>query len=355
MGLNVGLKDSIIRGYWTRPDMEYMKQGSQQKAPPLSQRLTPPMVLLSFVYLGLLTLLIPASLVDAPPLLPDPFYLLALYALAGLHVVFLAEFWYLYLTDDTDEKQTNYQLYAFLAALLPPLRMGARILPEKQQAWIPFKGWCTVSNELREHMAKVFYAPMALIALMVIPLVAMEFLNPDLVEANEWLYWSIDVAYRIIWLAFAIEYLVRVSIAFNRITYTKLHIIDLLIILLPLFAFMRLLRVLRVANLLKVNQLSRLSRIYRLRSGFAKTLRVLIFFRIYRRTNVKVLEKYLVKLEKEIAAHEREIARLRREIDEVEARLNGIKQEQTPADETTTPDRPKEIQAKENVDLPTSE
>lgn len=65
--------------------------------------------------------------------------------------------------------------------------------------------------------------------------------------------WAVWIAGAVIWLAFLLEYLIKVMLAESRIEYTKLNWLDIVIIVLPF------LRVFRVARL------ARTSRVFRLR------------------------------------------------------------------------------------------
>jgi len=289
---------------------------------PLSRLLTPWMVRLSVVSLALLALLVPASLIENQGLLTYQMTEAVLLVLTGLWLFFLAEFLVLGLFSHPSERRLRYQAYAFLAALIPPLRIGSRIIPHDPRIWLPLSGWKEVVQGYSETVARRFYAPMALIALLVVPLLAVEYLGARQVSENPWLFWVIDITYRVIWFAFALEFVVRVSVTSRKGTYCKKHVLDLVIILLPLVAFLRILRVLRLANVARVEQLSRMSRIHRLRSGLSKTFRALIIVKVFRRSNTRALERQLRRLNRELAEKELEVGKLKAEIAKVEADLH---------------------------------
>ena len=261
---------------------------TRKKEPiPLSRVLTPWMVRLSVVFLALLALLVPASLVETQGLLTDRLTSAVLLVLAGLWLFFLSEFLVLGLFSHSSERSLRYQAYAFLAALIPPLRIGSRIIPDDPRVWLPLSGWREAGQDYSERVARRFYAPMALIALLVLPLLAVEYLGARQIGTNPWLVWVIDITYRIIWFAFALEFAVRVSLASRKGAYCKKHLLDLVIILLPLVAFLRVLRVLRLARVSRLEQLGRMSRIHRLRSGVSKTFRALILVKVFRSASVR--------------------------------------------------------------------
>ena len=294
---------------------------------PLSRVLTPWMVRLSVAFMALLALLVPASLMESQGLLTEQVKQMIILVLAGLWLFSFSEFLVLGLFSHPSERKVRYQLYALLAALIPPLRIGSRIIPADPWVWLPVSGWKKAVQGYSEQVARRFYAPMALIALLVVPLLAVEYLGAQLASENPWLFWVIDIAYRIIWFAFALEFAVRVSLTSQKSAYCKKHLLDLVIILLPLVAFLRILRVLRLARVARLEQLGRMSRIHRLRSGVSKTFRVLIIVKLFRRATTKGLLKQLARLNGELKEKEREVELLRAEITGVEARLHHHREE----------------------------
>src|ERR1700693_2446536 len=63
--------------------------------------------------------------------------------------------------------------------LCPPLRLGARDACTWQRVWLPGWGWSVVNRDLQEHMEQKLNVPMILIALCVIPLLALDYYQPE--------------------------------------------------------------------------------------------------------------------------------------------------------------------------------
>src|SRR5262249_61667669 len=75
---------------------------------------------------------------------------------------------------------------------------------------------------------------------------------------------TLDIGTAVIWLAFALEFLVMASLAEDRINYCLCHWLDLAVVVLPLIDFLPILRLLRLRRLFEGQQVSRLGRLYRL-------------------------------------------------------------------------------------------
>ena len=101
-----------------------------------------------------------------------------------------------------------------------------------------------------------------------------------------WLRLALHVSTGLIWIAFSVGFIIRVSATHRKLVYIKKNWIDLAIVLLPLTSFLRSLRVIRAVKLAKfaqAQQLARIGRIYRLRSLAVKVLRALILFEFFHR------------------------------------------------------------------------
>ena len=68
----------------------------------------------------------------------------------------------------------------------------------------------------------------------------------------------------LVWTAFALEFVVMISVVDRKLRYCLQHWIDILVIVLPLIGF---LRMLRLARLGRLNQLGRFTRLYRFRGS----------------------------------------------------------------------------------------
>lgn len=123
-----------------------------------------------------------------------------------------------------------------------------------------------------------------------------------------------------IWFAFAIEFLVLVSVTDKKLKYCKKHWLDVVIIVLPLVSFLRSLQLLRAAKLMKLGklqQLSRLVRVYRLRGVAMRALRALLVLDLVHRLLRVTPEKRLAKLQADYEEKQLELELLRQEIEEL--------------------------------------
>lgn len=125
---------------------------------------------------------------------------------------------------------------------LAPPRPGVRHVK------MPFYGVIVSDDRLRARVDRYFHKPMLILALLVLPLLAVELWVPDADIKFSALWWSCGTAFVIIWGAFLIEFVIKISIAESRVEYVKSNWLDLIIIILPV------LRPLRAATLAKTSR-----------------------------------------------------------------------------------------------------
>ena len=159
---------------------------------------------------------------------------------------------------------------------------------------------------------------MMIIALLVLPLIGLEFLFAEELEKSPQLSASVTAATAVIWFAFTFEFVMMCSLAEKKLTYCVKHWLDLAIILLPLVAF---LRALRLGRLLRLQQLSKTARVYKLRGTVMRAWRALLVLEFVRRLTQGRPEKRLAKVSELIAQKERELADLRAEMTRLKAAL----------------------------------
>jgi len=243
--------------------------------------------------------------------------------------------------------------------LCPPLRLGARDAFTGQRVWLPRLGWTIVNGDLEERMDRALNAPMILIALCVVPLLALDYYQPEhhplvhhlhdaivapsavpapppspspslppalkarLAPVLAWAQLpSVRFATRIgealIWAAFALEFMVMIAVVERKLKYCLKHWIDILVIVLPLVAFLRSLRLVRLARL---NQVGRFTRLYRLRGSVVRAQRGMVVASIVERKLFRNPQKQLAKLQDTLAEKEREVETLRAQIRELEQEI----------------------------------
>ena len=198
------------------------------------------------------------------------------------------------------------------AVICPPLRLAKPIAEKSGKIWLPKFGWHAPGKPLAKVLEKVFSKPMLIIAMLILPILLIEFGFSQQVRTMPWLKLALSVSTGLIWCAFAIEFIIMVNATDKKFAYIKKNWIDLAIILLPLVSFLRSLRIVRAANIAKfakVQQLSKMSRIYRMRGLVAKSIRALmvleVLHRVFKVSPEKRIKKLILQLEeKEEEANE---------------------------------------------------
>lgn len=231
-----------------------------------------------------------------------------------------------------------------LYCLAPPLRLGARDHLTGRHLWLPMWGWSEVGRSLSERLERKLNIPMIVIALAVLPLMTAEhFLAAHAASQAEHTHASEEVAANsktaasqnlihdekwelllqlgtgLVWLAFAVEFIVMVSVAEKKARYCKEHWIDVVVIMIPFIAF---LRAARLTRLLRLQQLAKTVRVYRLRGLMLRVYRGLILLDVMDRLIRGTPETRLAKLKEQLVDKERDLAELRAEIAALESDLH---------------------------------
>lgn len=219
-----------------------------------------------------------------------------------------------------------FHFFGFLFCVCPSLRMCARSVEMDGRLWLPGISWSRPNRRLRRRLEQTFSVPMIGIALLILPVLMVEFFLKDQVARYGSLRLALHVGTGVIWFAFAAEFILMVSIAEKKLDYIRKNWVDLAIIILPFFSFLRSMQAVRgsrLAKLAKIPQLSKLVRAYRLRGTALKAFRALILLDVSTRLLRTTPEKQLARLREELTVTNREarlirlmIARLQREITE---------------------------------------
>lgn len=211
------------------------------------------------------------------------------------------------------------RLGAVLAvSLFPPLRLGGRAYAHPEKIWLPGLGWITVDRHLQSRLVRFFSVPMIVIALLVLPFLAVEHFWLETVRAHFGLSLLLDIGASVIWLAFALELIVMVSVADHKGRYCLHNWMDLAVVGLPLLDFLPVLRLIRLAGLLELQQVNRLGRLYRLRGLLSKISRTILLLEIIQRVLGNYRNQRLKRLNELLTARQDEVADLRKEIADLE-------------------------------------
>lgn len=241
---------------------------------------------------------------------------LALAVMGIIWPVVIAESVFHWVTRPWDEAMRRYHFFGLLFCLCPSLRLCARSPEMGMRMWLPGLGWRLANRRLRDRLERHFSIPMIAIALLIMPVLIVEFFMKAQVAQHAWLRLLLHVGTGVIWFAFAIEFILMVSVAERKLQYCKKHWIDLAIIMLPLFSFLRswqLLRATRLAKVMRIQQLTKIARVYRLRGTAVRLLRALVLLDLFRRITR--------------ASPERAIKKLRRRLDELEAEAKTVRRQ----------------------------
>lgn len=222
-----------------------------------------------------------------------------------------------------DELSARLMMTGLLACLIPPLRLAAPSPAWDGRIWLPNLQWQHPGRRLSRTLDGVAGKPMLIIALLILPILLIEYGLSSLVEEHDWLRMLMHVSTGFIWFAFAVEFIIMVSATDKKLAYIKKNWIDLAIILLPLISFLRSIRALRLAKLAKVQRLAKLGRVYRMRGLLMKAVRALMLFQVVNRILRITPEKQLVKLQTVYAEKEIELQELKEDIDELQKTIDA--------------------------------
>lgn len=284
-------------------------------APRLDRFLAGPMFVLSIVYLA-----VAAGVIHR---LGDGYFYpveaeVMLWGLLALSPVFVIEAWLRFFLTRT--QMAFWPRFGILLAVhfVPFVRMGLRAHADSGKMWLPWLGRQTVDRKLRRTMERFFSVPLVVFALMVLPVLALEHFWEEEVHQHYGLKLALDLANSLIWMAFAIEFTLSISVADKKIAYCVQNWIDLAVVILPIIDFLPILRLLRVAQLAQLNQVGRLGRLYRLRGLLLKAWRAILLLEMISRVLGNYKERRLKKLRDLAAAKEIELVELRQEMMELE-------------------------------------
>jgi hypothetical protein len=274
-------------------------------------------------FLAVLFLVVLAGLIHRYPRI-EPTSLeahLILGSLAVLWLIFLLEAGLRFRLRDRGRPAWRALVGSAVCGLLPPLRIVCRSLVRPNHLWLPGLGWQEINSRLRATLERVFSVPMIVFALLVLPLLALEYLQADKIRAEPVLALWLDIGTSVIWLAFAVELIVMVAVSDRPWHYCLLHWLDVAIVLMPAVEMLPLFRLLRLGRVLRLEQLLRWGRLHRLQALLARGWRAFLLLQIAHRLTGRSLQRRLKELQEVLRAREEAVADVRREIQELEERI----------------------------------
>lgn len=217
---------------------------------------------------------------------------------------------------------------AVLILLLPPYRIGRTHLVSGL-AWFPRLGWVPVGKETLDRIDRGFGTPMLFVAILILPVLLLEYTQAEVVKESHGLSLALDIGVAVIWVAFALEFLLESSVAPKTGKYLKEKWLDAAIVILPMleFALTRLVdaaplaRLLRLGRALSPEQIARMQRLYRLRGLMMKAWSAFLLLGGMRRIFGQNPEKRVRAIAERVAELEAELAELRKEAEELRAKM----------------------------------
>jgi hypothetical protein len=183
---------------------------------------------------------------------------------------------------------------------LPPAPPGVRYVP------VPLIGIVVATDARRDRVDRFFHWPMIVLALAILPLLVIELVQ----QPDGWLKRVLQVGFVVIWLAFLIEFVIKIAIAESRFEYVRRNWLDVVIILVPVIRPLRATRAVRTA------------RIFKLRGVGMKLLRYVLSFVVGLEATERALERMGFRNRdrtdpRQMTRHELmdEVRRLRRRVD----------------------------------------
>lgn len=213
-----------------------------------------------------------------------------------------------------DEQTRKLHLFSFLFCVCPSLRMCARSYEKGNRLWLPGLGWRYPNKRLRARLERHFSLPMIAIAFLILPVLVIEFFLHDRVEDSLVLWSLLHVGTGVIWLAFAVEFILMVSVAEKKLVYCKEHWLDMAILLLPLISFLRSVQFVRATNALRLPQFTKMLRVYRMRGTALKALRGLIVLDLFSRFLKPEPDQIVEQLQVELREAEARVRMIRRKL-----------------------------------------
>lgn len=265
-----------------------------------------PMFWVAFLFLAILAALLPHGGSDDPAITSPLYHPVMYYLLLGCWAVVIAEGVLGFLAAPDRPKPAWKRL--LLVALLPPFRMAVSPRRPNDWVWVPVCGWMPVGAPSVSEMEHRTAIPMLVATALIIPVLIAEFGFAAVVDASPALQVSMLVLMALIWFSFALEFVVMVSLAPKKLAYCKKHWINIVIIVLPLFAFLRSLQIFRFLRFAKAGKMVR---VYRLRGLITRIVKIALAFNLIERIMSLNPEKYAAQLEEKIAEKEEELAELR--------------------------------------------
>lgn len=219
---------------------------------------------------------------------------------------------------------------AVLVVLVPPMRL-AWAHPVTDRIWLPRLGWRRPGKDLLRTLDRAFGKPMLLFAFLILPVLGMEYVNLVKTDTSPAFALVLDLSIALIWVAFALEFVIKVQAAPAALIYMKERWLDLAIVGLPTLEYVLtqwqwvdaapLMRLLRLGRAVGPQQIGAMGKVYRLRGLMTKGWHAFMLLEGMARLTGNSPAKRLRKVEEQIAELEEQIAELRAEADDLRKKI----------------------------------
>ena len=238
----------------------------------------------------------------------------------SLWPAFIFEAWFGFFRRDRSKSALSPFLRALLVTVLPPYRLGTPH-PRTGLVWLPRMGWQKPGKALYKRLDSAFSGPMLLFAFLILPVLILEYTLAKQVHSSPTFSLAVHIAVALIWVAFALEFILDSSVAPKPFAHIKKRWLDAAIVTIPLLEFVLtkwvdaapIARLLRLSRAIAPEQLGRMQQLYRLRGMATKAWQAFLLLGGMRRILGQNYEKRLKQIDEEVANLEEQIAELKQE------------------------------------------
>jgi hypothetical protein len=249
----------------------------------------------------------------------------------SLWPVFIFEAWFGFFRRDRSKPARSPFLRALLVTFLPPYRLGTPH-PRTGLIWLPRLGWQKPGKALYKRLDTAFSGPMLLFAFLILPVLILEYTLAKQVHSSPTFSLAVHIAVALIWVAFALEFILDSSVAPKPFDHIKKRWLDAAIVTIPLLETILtrwvdaapLARLLRLSRAIAPEQLGRIQQLYRLRGMATKAWQAFLLLGGMSRIIGPNYEKRLQQIDEEVANLEEQIVELKQEAVEVRAKMAKV-------------------------------
>lgn len=277
-----------------------------------------PLTVLSYLWLILFSIVLPHQGRSSLEKLQSTPVLIVMYVVIAIWAIYILDGVVFYLAGRNGASFWTRLGLGLSVVVFPILRISVPPFGEPHRIWLPFFGWRERDRALEKDLTRAFSLPMFAVVLLVLPILGIEYLRPQWLEYGG-VPFALALGSQIIWLAFAFEFSLMISVARKKLRYCVKHWLDLAIILLPVILFvLPFLSFLPIVRLARLGRLVRSTRLIRVKGVGLKAFSAMVLIAGTKRFGSRSNEKRIQKLMEQIEELEEDIDEIKREIAELE-------------------------------------